>query len=108
MHGQTDDHTSREAEREDRGIIAEAPHYGAQAAEYAPSARETMLLLGTIGLAAVGLVYAFRRNRERWLNDPTNIDRRWDRPDRLADTRQEHGRPGFDWDFKPEGAGYRV
>jgi hypothetical protein len=84
------------------------------AREHAPSAREAMLLLRGIGLTAVGLIYAFSRNRQRWLNDTSNINRRWDRPDRLADTRQEEERgprrPGFEdpSDSRSEGAGYGV
>jgi hypothetical protein len=116
VDGQTQDQTSQETERGNRWIVAGARRYGAQAIENAPSARETMLLLGTIGLAAVGLVYAFSRNRQRWLNDTSNIDRRWDRPDRLADTWQEEERwsrrRGFNEtqqsDFRSEGAGYGV
>ena len=65
-----------------------------------------MLLLGGIATTAVALVYAFSRNRQRWLDDTGNIDRRWDRADRLADTRYEDRRSERDQRFGPsEGFG---
>jgi hypothetical protein len=69
------------------------PNHG-QLSSYAPSPGQIMLLLGGMAVASVAVVYAFSRNRERLLEDARNIDRRWDRPDRLADTMQEERRWG--------------
>lgn len=52
------------------------------------TAQMTVLAGVTAGIAAA-LYWALRRNRQQWLEDTGNIDRRWDRPDRLANTQQE-------------------
>ena len=60
--------------------------------DYSPSPGQLTLLVAGISAVAIAIVYAFNRNRQRFLNDPRNIDRRWDRPDRLADTWYEDQR----------------
>jgi hypothetical protein len=87
-------------------FVLQAAHYGSLLREHAPSAGQSMLLLGGIAATAVALVYAFRRNRQRWLEDTGNIDRRWDRPDRLADTEQEDERWNRGERFRPSDDGW--
>jgi hypothetical protein len=77
-------------------FMVQAARYGRVLREHAPSAGQSLLLLGAVAGTAFALVYALRRNHERWVNDTTNIDRRWDRPDRLADTRYEDRRSRTD------------
>jgi hypothetical protein len=87
-------------------LMLQAARYGRLLREHAPSAAQSLLLLGGIATTAVALVYAFSRNRQRWLNDTGNIDRRWDRADRLADTRYEDRASERDQRFGPsEGFG---
>jgi len=74
--------------------IAPAQPVPSQLGAYAPSRGQIILLLGGMAVASVAIVYAFSRNRERLLDEARDIDRRWDRPDRLADTRQEERRWG--------------
>jgi hypothetical protein len=57
--------------------------------EYAPSAGQSLLLVWAIAATAVAFGYALSRNRDQWLHDTQNIDRRWDRADRLADTSRD-------------------
>jgi hypothetical protein len=76
----------------DEGGIAPAQPVPSQLGAYAPSRGQIILLLGGMAVASVAIVYAFSRNRERLLDEARDIDRRWDRPDRLADTRQEERR----------------
>jgi hypothetical protein len=59
--------------------------------EYAPSAGQSLLLVWAMAATAVAFGYALSRNRDQWLHNKGNIDRRWDRADRLADTRYEDG-----------------
>jgi len=73
-------------------LTLQAARYGRVLREHAPSAGELLLLLGAVAGIAFALVYALRRNHERWVNDASNVDRRWDRPDRLADTSYEDRR----------------
>jgi hypothetical protein len=50
-------------------LMLQAARYGRLLGEHAPSAGQSLLLLGGIATTAVALVYAFSRNRQRWLND---------------------------------------
>jgi hypothetical protein len=72
--------------------------------EHARPAAQSVLLLGIIAAMAGALTYALRRNHQRWVNDRGNIDRRWDRPDRLADTRHEEARWRDDQRFTHHGS----
>ncbi len=49
-------------------------------------------LAGVVAATGAALYWALRRNRQQWLEDTANIDRRWDRSDRLANTWQEDER----------------
>jgi len=82
-------------------LTLQAARYGRLLREHAPSAGQSLLLLCGIAATAAGLVYAFSSNRQRWLQDTGNIDRRWDRADRLADTRDEDRRSESDQSFGP-------
>jgi hypothetical protein len=82
-------------------LTLQAARYGRLLREHAPSAGQSLLLLGSIAATAVAVVFAFSRNRQRWLEDSGNIDRRWDRADRLVDTRDEDRRSESDQRFGP-------
>ena len=71
---------------------AEAQRNARRISEHAPSPGQIMLLVGAIGVATVAVAYAFSRNRQQLLGDSGNINRRWDRADRVADTRKEDRR----------------
>jgi hypothetical protein len=87
-------------------LMLQAARYGRLLREHAPSVGQSLLLLGGIATTAVALVYAFSRNRQRWLDDTGNFDRRWDRADRVADTRYEDRPSERDQRFGPsEGFG---
>jgi hypothetical protein len=95
-------------------LTLQAARYGRLIREHAPSAGQSLLLLTVIAATAGALAYALRRNHQQWLEDTSNIDRRWDRPDRLADTRHEDedwnepslgfGSPGLNRDSAVYGA----
>jgi hypothetical protein len=73
-------------------LTVQAARYVRLVREHAPPAAQSLLLFGVITATAGALAYALHRNHQRWLEDSGNIDRRWDRPDRLADTRHEEAR----------------
>jgi hypothetical protein len=73
-------------------LTVQAARYVRLFREHAPPAAQSLLLFGVITATAGALAYALHRNHQRWLEDSGNIDRRWDRPDRLADTRHEEAR----------------
>jgi uncharacterized protein (DUF2267 family) len=78
-----------------------------QLAGSAPSAGQVVFLVAGMAAAAAGIAYAFNRNRQRFLEDHRNIDRRWDRPDRLADTSHEDRELPGEWLPPDQRAGLR-
>jgi hypothetical protein len=80
-------------------LTVQAARYVRLVREHAPPAAQPLMLFGVITATVCALAYALHRNHQRWLEDSGNIDRRWDRPDRLADTRHEEAKWRADQPF---------